>query len=59
MGIANIDCRTRAARTSNAPGGLRSADRVTGVRRPYTAFERGGIYRFSPGNTGPRLFHVA
>jgi hypothetical protein len=57
MDIVNIERRASAAPASRTLGGLRNADNVTRVRRPYTAFERGGIHRFSPG-TGPKLFRV-
>jgi hypothetical protein len=55
MGVASIERRVSAARALNARG--RNGDKLTRVRRPYTAFERGGIRRFSPG-TEPRLFRV-
>jgi hypothetical protein len=59
MGIANIDRRASAARASTVvPGGVWAGDGVTRVR-PYTAFERGGIYRFGSGHPGPKVFRVA
>lgn len=57
MGIENVEHRANAFRASNPSGGRPRGDKVTRVRRPYTAFERGGIHRFSPG-TGPKLFRV-
>ena len=63
MGIANTgivitDPRLCAARAVNAPGSL-CQRKGRGYVRPYTEFDRGGLNRFRPVDSGPKLFSVA